>query len=251
MKIDAVMLIGCMLFVSSIFSLVFEVVPGEVLQAPSLENVLGTDRLGRSIAILTLQGTFHSIFIGVAGILFSFLIGLLLTLVSFRFRRRLGDRGVEAFAESIRAFPVIIGVIVLNSVGVPGFLMVSLFYGASIWRVLRQLLDREMSKPYAVVAMLAGIGRLKFIARHALPNVWKSLMAYSGTVFAEILAVQTTLEFLGFAGFGNLFGLGSLMRDALWVGPAAPWTWVPATICLSLIAVLPAYLSTAKSRGTA
>jgi ABC-type microcin C transport system permease subunit YejE len=68
-----------------------------------------------------------------------------------------------------------------------------------------------------------------------LPNVWPGVRNYLPALLAEILSIQAALEFLGFGVALDDVSLGRLLAEALSLGFAAPWVWVPSLILVIIL----------------
>ena len=116
--------------------------------------------------------------------------------------------------EAIRAFPTIVLVLIFSAAGIPNTILLILFFWTSIWRLLRNLLPIQQNQPYALNAQLFGMLKPQVLLIEVLPNVWSSVRNYLPALLAEILSVQTALEFLGFGVTLNEVSIGRILSEA-------------------------------------
>ncbi|MCZ6654712.1 MAG: ABC transporter permease [Planctomycetota bacterium] len=200
------------------------------LTPPGSDHLLGTDRLGRDVGIRTLQACVYTVGRALLSLMFAVLIGLGLATVSTVSFERLIDRAVAVLADTVRSFPALVLALLFVSTGVSASWILPLIFWIPIWRVTRSLLAQERARPYVLVARLFGFSRTKVVLREVLPNVLPDLFPYCVLIFSEIVAVQSSLEFLGFGPPFEQASLGMLLSEALRLGTNGYWVWLPSLI---------------------
>lgn len=213
-----------------------ETTRGELLIPPNTEYWFGTDSLGRSILARSMDGmaaSFGNAFVVLSG---AIVIGSLMAIISILQLDKKVDQAIILSVEAIRAFPTIVLVLLFAAAGIPNTILLISFFWTSIWRLLRNLLAIQQNQPYALNAQLFGMLKPQVLLIEVLPNVWSSVRNYLPALLAEILSVQTALEFLGFGVTLDEVSLGRLLSEALSLGFAAPWVWIPS-LALLIISV--------------
>lgn len=213
-----------------------ETTRGELLMPPTAEYWFGTDSLGRSILARSMDGmatSFGNAFIVLLG---AIVIGSLMAIASILQLDKKVDQAIILSVEAIRAFPTIVLVLLFATAGIPNTILLISIFWTSIWRLLRNLLAIQQNQPYVLNAQLFGMLKPQVLLIEVLPNVWSSVRNYLPALFAEILSVQTALEFLGFGVTLDEVSLGRLLSEALSLGFAAPWVWIPS-LALLIISV--------------
>jgi peptide/nickel transport system permease protein len=210
---------------------------GMPLVSPGWPHLLGTDRLGRDVALVTLTAAAYSVLWAMIVLVASLLLGLLAGLVSACWWKQWPDTLLLSIADAIRSFPSLVLALLFFSAGVPVNLVLILYFWIPVWRVVRTQLAAQRERPYVLVAQLSGHSRLRSLAVHALPN---ALPGFSGVVllvFVEVLSVQAGLEFLGFTVPLSRPTLGNVTSEALRLGGGFAWVWLPAALVTAAVAV--------------
>ena len=212
--------------------------------------LLGTDDQGRDILSALMYGTRISLFVGLAAVALSLVIGVLVGLVS-------GAVGgwVDAFlmrlCDVVSSFPAILVALLIAGVaralypnaaeGVAfGVLVLAIaFAGSNGWvqyaRTVRASTMVERGKEYVHAARVTGVSNWRIMLKHILPNVMGPVMVLATIQVATAIITEATLSFLGVGVPPTSPSLGTLIRvgnDYLFSGE---W-WI--TIFPGLVLVL-------------
>ncbi|MET7400584.1 ABC transporter permease [Dactylosporangium sp. NPDC005572] len=180
----------------------YSVPVGPPRQAPSwsVDTLLGTDSLGRSLLARCLYGARVSLVIGTVAGLCGFAIGTLAGLLAGYFRR-FTDAVLTYVTDSLLAFPPLILLLALSSVLKPSlttlllgltFLVIPAFV-----RLSRANTLVWTSREFVRAARNMGAGDLRIMSREILPNVLPVLAAYLPIVIASLIVAEGSLSFLG------------------------------------------------------
>ena len=216
----------------------------------SRKYLLGTDDQGRDILSALMYGTRISLFVGLAAVALSLLIGVTLGLIS-------GALGgwVDAFlmrlCDVVSSFPAILVALLIAGVaralypnaaeGVAfGVLVLAIaFAGSNGWvqyaRTVRASTMVERGKEYVHAARVTGVPKWRIMLKHILPNVMGPVMVLATIQVATAIITEATLSFLGVGVPPTSPSLGTLIRvgnDYLFSGE---W-WI--TIFPGLVLVL-------------
>ena len=168
---------------------------GNILAGPSADHWAGTDNLGRDIFFRTLVATRLSVELALAATAIAVVVGLLLGTASFVLGRR-GGRLVNAGVNIAVAFPGLLLALffaVIFGVGATGAVLAIGFAGAPAFARLTQTLVASVgARDFVAAARVAGVGRLRILFRHVLPNIAEPLV-----VNATIGAGGALLAFAG------------------------------------------------------
>lgn len=207
----------------------------KLLQPPSTDHWLGTDRLGRDVGYRSLVAVGYTLSRSGFVLLLSLAVALpLAALSALRYNRDL-DRIIVLTAEALRAFPTLLLVLLFAAIGLPATPLLVIYFWIPSWRLLRSLFVTQQRQPYVLNARLFGLSRLRVLLTEVFPNVTPRAVPYLGPLMAEILSVQAALEFLGFGPPIEQPSLGGLLLDAIQLGLAAPWTWLPSLFVIVVL----------------
>jgi oligopeptide/dipeptide ABC transporter ATP-binding protein len=196
-------------------------------QGPSAQHLLGTDTLGQDILLRVLVATRLSLLLALASSAFSLLLGLVVGCLPAFFGKAVGRLVDLAIGVSI-AFPgllmtlflaVVFGVSTTGAVLAIGIAGVP--YSA---RLVRNLVRSVESREYIAAARLAGVGRVRIVVRHVLPNVAEPLILNAANITAGAVLAFAGLSFLGIGVQAPEYDWGALLsqgQSVLYSNPLA------------------------------
>ena len=186
---------------------------------------LGTDDQGRDILSAVLYGSRVSLLVGFASVLLSMVLGVSLGLVSGYAGGRL-DTLIMRIADVQLSFPAILIALLIDGVArglLPRDLHteIALYVlvfaiGISGWvqyaRTVRGATLVERNKEYVQAARLIGMGPLRILRHHILPNVMGPVLVIATIHLAIAIITEATLSFLGVGVPVTTPSLGTLIR---------------------------------------
>ena len=200
---------------------------GNILAGPSADHWAGTDNLGRDIFFRTLVATRLSVELALAATAIAVVVGLILGAASFLLGRRSG-RIVSAGINIAVAFPGILLALffaVVFGVGATGAVLAIGFAGAPAFGRLTQTLVASVeARDYVSAARVAGVGRVRILLRHVLPNIAEPLVVNATIGAGGALLSFAGLSFLGLGVQQPKYDWGRLLFDgisSIYVNPAA------------------------------
>ncbi|MDF1603812.1 dipeptide/oligopeptide/nickel ABC transporter permease/ATP-binding protein [Nocardioides sp. YIM 152315] len=200
---------------------------GNILAGPSADHWAGTDNLGRDIFYRTLVATRLSVELALAATAVAVVVGLLLGTASFLLGRRIG-RLVNAAVNIAVAFPGILLALffaVIFGVGATGAVFAIGLAGAPAFGRLTQTLVASVgARDYVSAARVAGVGRVRLLFRHVLPNVSEPLVVNATIGAGGALLSFAGLSFLGLGVQQPHYDWGRLLYDgisSIYVNPYA------------------------------
>jgi ABC-type dipeptide/oligopeptide/nickel transport system permease subunit len=170
------------------------------LERPSLEHLLGTDELGRSIMGRIIYGSRVSLLIAVGVISVGLLIGVPLGLVSGYYRGKV-DFGIQRVTDTMLAFPgfllalalvAVLGVGLKNTVISIGISMVPIYI-----RLVRGCALSIREEVYVEAAKAVGTRDTVILLRHILPNVMVPITIQTSLGMGMAILFAAGLGFLG------------------------------------------------------
>ena len=189
-----------------------------ILKGPSSTHWFGTDALGRDIFFRVLVATRLSVELAVLATLIGVVVGLLLGTAPLLLGRRAG-RLVTAIVNIAIAFPALLLALffaVVFGVGEKGALLAIGFAGApSFARLTQTLVAGVADLDYVAAARVAGVGRIRVLARHVLPNVGEPLAVNATIGAGASLLAFAGLSFLGLGVQAPAYDWGALLSEGL------------------------------------
>jgi len=162
--------------------------------------VLGTDEQGRDILSAIVYGSRISLFIGVAVVLLSCVIGTVFGLVAGYFGGRM-DSILMRVVDIQLSFPaMLVALFIMAAFGRGlGKLIVALtIVGWVLYaRTVRGSVLVERNKEYVDAAKLIGLSPFPIIVRHVLPNVLTPLIVIATIHVGTVILTEATLSYLG------------------------------------------------------
>lgn len=198
----------------------------ERFNAPSLRHLFGTDNFGRDIFSRVMQGMSTTILISALVVLFSSAIGILLGALTGYFGG-IVDEVVMRFTDAVNGFPSILLALVVISIMGSGrqnlILSLGIVFVPSYVRIVRSEYLRLRDADYIKRARLMGVGRLRILFVHILPNIlpvfWVSVMiGLNNAILAE-----SGMSYLGIGVQPPDASLGNMLSDAQGYLQSAPW----------------------------
>jgi microcin C transport system permease protein len=197
---------------------------------PTRTNWLGTDDQGRDVAARLIYGFRISVLFGLTLTLFSSIIGIAAGAVQGYFGGwvdLLFQRGIEIW----QGLPILYLLIILASVLEPNFWWLLLLMLAFSWMglvgVVRAEFFRVRNFDYVRAARALGVGDLKIMYKHILPNAMVAALTFLPFILNSAITTLTALDFLGFGlppgspSLGELLQQGKNNLQAPWLGLTA------------------------------
>ena len=190
----------------------------------SSRYLLGTDDQGRDILSALMYGARISLFVGLASVLVSMLVGVSLGLLSGFAGGRI-DAFIMRVCDVMLSFPSILIALLIDGVGRALFpnahdtlvfavliIAISLTGWVQYARTVRGSTMVERNKEYVQAARVIGVASLRIMRRHVLPNVMGPVMVLATIQVALAIITEATLSFLGVGVPPTSPSLGTLIR---------------------------------------
>ena len=187
--------------------------------------LLGTDEQGRDVLSALLYGARISLFVGIASVLLSLLIGVSLGLLAGYLGGRI-DALVMRICDVMLSFPSILIALLIAGVGAalfPGanegiaFGVIILAIALPGWvqyaRAVRGSTMVERQKEYVQAARVIGVSPLRIMRKHVLPNVMGPVLVLSTIQVATAILSEATLSFLGVGVSPTSPSLGTFINE--------------------------------------
>ena len=211
--------------------------PTPAPSAPTRENWLGTDDLGRDVLARLIYGMRYSLLFGLILTALSSAIGIFAGAVQGYFGGKL-DLFAQRFLEIWGSLPQLFVLIIVSSLIVPGFwtllFVLLLFSWTALVPVVRAEFLRARNFDYVRAAYALGVPHLKIIFRHVFPNAMVATLTYLPFILSGAVVSLTALDFLGFGLPPGSPSLGDLVRQGK-ENLQAPWLAASAFVSLAFL----------------
>ncbi len=203
----------------------YELNPTKVLEAPSLEHLFGTDRLGRDLLARVLIGGQTSLIIGFLSATIASLIGLFIGINAGYFKGKI-DKSITILIDLFLTFPTFFLLLALVSYIQASSLVLIIVISITGWMGMARLIRSESfaigNRPYIKILKLAKVSKLKIIFKYFAPLLAPIfLISFTFGVGGAILA-ESGLSFLGLGinpphmSWGSLLSDGKPVMDIAW-----------------------------------
>ena len=195
------------------------------LARPTGEHWFGTDHVGRDAWSRVIYGARLSMVVGGSVMVLSFLGGLTVGLLGGYYRAM--DNVLMRFMDGLMAFPgIILAIALMASLGpsvVNVIVALGVVYVPRVARIVRGsvLVIRETS--YVEAARALGIGDLRIVALHILPNCISPVIVQGTFIFAAAVLGEAALSFLGVGVPPQIPSWGNVLSEGRSYLQQAPW----------------------------
>ena len=204
--------------------------------------------MGRDVFSRTLYATRTSLSIGVAGVLISFVLALVIGGAAGYYGGMI-DSVIQRITEVVRVIPVIplyMGLAAAmpkdwssTQVYFAMTLILGLFGWPTLARRIRSQLLSIRSEDYVLAAELAGARPTRIIATHMLPSFTSFIIVDLVISFPYMILSETALSFIGLGLRPPSVSWGVMLQQAQSISAIeqAPWLFIPAVfVVLAVLA---------------
>lgn len=197
------------------------------LKAPSSENYLGTDQLGRDVFSRMVYGSRISLSVGFVAVGISIVIGILVGAVA-GFYGGWVDALLMRFVDTMLCFPSFFLILTVVALLGPSILNIMVVIGITSWMGTSRLVRAEFlslrERDFVQAARSLGVKDRRIILSHILPNALAPVFVSATLKVASAILVEAGLSFLGFGvqpprpSWGNILTEGrTYIFDAWWL----------------------------------
>ena len=193
---------------------------------PSRENLLGTDDRGRDLLAQLIYGFRVSVLFGLA----LTVVGVIVGVITGAIQGYLGGRTDLTMQRAIEiwsSMPELYLLIIFSAIFAPSvsllLILLSLFGWMGLSDYVRAEFLRNRQMDYVRSARALGVGHLRIMTRHILPNSLTPVVTFLPFRMSAAILALTSLDFLGLGvppgtpSLGELLNQGKANIDAWWI----------------------------------
>lgn len=203
---------------------------------------MGTDKQGRDLLALTLQGGQISLTVGIISTLMSLIIGVSYGAMAGYLGGRI-DNVMMRLVDVLYALPYIILVIVLLSMfksqtarGQLILLFVAL--GAVSWLTMARIVRGQVlslkNQEFVLAARATGVSTPRIVFRHIVPNTLGPVIVYTTLTIPTVMLQEAFLSFLGFGVQAPMASWGNLASEGIQNIGIFPWQLVCPGVTMAM-----------------
>jgi len=203
----------------------YDLDPSKILEAPSLQHLFGTDRLGRDMFARVLEGGQTSLIIGFLAASISSIVGLFIGITAGYFKGNV-DKTITIVIDLFLTFPTFFLLLALVSYIQASSLILIIVISVTGWMGMSRMIRSESfaigNKPYIKILRVANVSTFKIIFKYFAPILAPIfLISFTFGVGGSILA-ESGLSFLGLGinppemSWGSLLSDGKAVIDIAW-----------------------------------
>ena len=220
----------------------------DVLKAPSLQYIFGTDSLGRDLLGEIIWGTQQSLLVAVAASVIAIAIGTMIAVIGAYFRKI--DTFISIIVDLTLSLPVLPLMILVAALAGPSTATIITVIAAFSWpevtRLVRSQALTVVNLPYVDAARLMTTSSIWIIGRHIIPAVTPVIVVSVVVTASRAVLAAAGLAFLGL-GDPTTWSWGRILYEAQQSGAmsSAWWLTLFPSIAILLLVISATLLSIA------
>ncbi len=208
--------------------------------------LFGTDRMGRDVLSRIAYGSRVSMSIGLAGVLLSYVLGILIGGFSGYYGGII-DLIVQRVIEFLRSMPSIPLWMSLSAAVPDDWPPLKIYFGITLilsligWtglaRVVRSQFLSLREEDFVMAAKLSGNSEFRIIVRHLVPAFLSYIIASISIAVPGMILSETSLSFLGLGIRPPAISWGVLLQESqnLRAVATAPWVMIPGLFVVIVV----------------
>jgi len=198
---------------------------GSSMRPPSMKHVFGTDARGRDMLTLVFYGARISLYVGLATVALTALIGITIGMISGYFGGLI-DEVLMRMTDVVLTLPELpLLIVAVAMFEVRSIHVIVLVMGLVGWPFMARVVRSEFltlrESTYVEAAKSIGATNWRIIVHHIMPNILSTIIVLATMDIPWYIFYEATLTFLGFgdpssASWGVLLERGYLYLTSCW-----------------------------------
>ena len=191
------------------------------------DHLLGTDQVGRDLLARVIYGGRISLLVGVAAVILSSTIGILLGLGAGYFGGAI-DWTIMTVVNIVLTFPFVLLALAVIAVLGPSLPNMIAVLGVAGWPIYARVIRAETlalrEREFVTAGRALGMSHARLIFRQILPNLVSAGVVIATLQVAQVIVLESFLSFLGLGvqppipAWGNMLGEGRVyMLNSWWI----------------------------------
>ena len=208
------------------------------MEAPGPGHILGTDNFGRDIFSRVVEGAGATFIIAAATVAIGLAAGIVVGGLTGYYGGWL-DEVLMRLNDAITAFPSILLALVLIALFGSGkyhiILALGILFIPSFARIVRAEVARQKALDYVKSARLMGVGDMRILFVHILPNTVPVLLSTVAIGFNNAVLAEASMSYLGVGVQPPDPSLGRMLNEAQSYLRSAPWYAMSVGVAIILL----------------
>ena len=208
-------------------------------------HLLGTDQIGRDLLSRVIYGGRVSLLVGVAAVLISASLGVLLGLGAGYFRGRV-DWTIMTLVNIMLTFPFVLLALAVIAVLGPSLLNMIFVLGIADWPLYARVIRAETlslrEREFVMAGRALGMSHPRIMFRQILPNLVSIIVVIATLQVARVIILESFLSFLGLGiqpptpAWGNMLGEGRVyLLNSWWIAAFPGLAIFVTTLAINLM----------------
>ena len=201
--------------------------PPAWMEGGTPQHLFGTDQVGRDLLSRMIYGGRVSLVVGVAAVILSASIGVLLGLSAGYFGGRI-DWTIMTVINVMLTFPFVLLALAVIAVLGPSLVNMVAVLGIAGWPIYARVVRAETmairEREFVVAGRALGMSHARIVFRQILPNLMSAIVVIATLQVAQVIVAESFLSFLGLGiqpptpAWGNMLGEGRVyMLNSWWI----------------------------------
>jgi peptide/nickel transport system permease protein len=219
--------------------------PPAWMEGGAPQHLLGTDPVGRDLLSRMIYGGRVSLVIGVAAVILSSTIGVLLGLGA-GYVGGGTDWTIMTIVNVMLTFPFVLLALAVIAVLGPSLVNMIFVLGVAGWPIYARVVRAETmairEREFVVAGRALGMSHVRIVFRQILPNLVSAIVVIATLQVAQVIILESFLSFLGLGvqpptpAWGNMLGEGRVyMLNSWWIATFPGLAIFVTTLAINLM----------------